>query len=168
MGVGGQAHAPTASTPGKDPIPILQEAGWAPGPVWKGENLVPTGIRSRTVQTVVQSLYRLSYPAHNKQQITLRKTFSSVPFVIMKHISTTRGLKAGIRGKSSSFDKKNKSVVYFISIHLTLYRQPLYEQCMGSQGQQIWKYRVIQNDCRGVNNLPYTTHLRQEYMYFFI
>ena len=23
-------------TPGKDPIPILQEAGWAPGPVWMG------------------------------------------------------------------------------------------------------------------------------------
>ena len=23
-------------TPGKDPIPILQEAGWAPGPVWTG------------------------------------------------------------------------------------------------------------------------------------
>ena len=23
-------------TPGKDPVPILQEAGWAPGPVWKG------------------------------------------------------------------------------------------------------------------------------------
>ena len=21
-------------TPGKDPVPILQEAGWAPGPVW--------------------------------------------------------------------------------------------------------------------------------------
>jgi len=21
---------------GKDPVPILQEAGWAPGPVWKG------------------------------------------------------------------------------------------------------------------------------------
>jgi len=29
----------------------LQEAGWAPGPVWTGaENLVPTGIRSRNVQ----------------------------------------------------------------------------------------------------------------------
>jgi len=26
----GQPHAPTASTPGKDPVPILQEAGWAP------------------------------------------------------------------------------------------------------------------------------------------
>ena len=32
-------------TPGKDPVPILQETGWAPGPVWTGaENLVPTGI----------------------------------------------------------------------------------------------------------------------------
>jgi len=41
-------------TPGKEPVPILQEAGWAPGPVWTGaENFVPTGIRSRTVQSVV-------------------------------------------------------------------------------------------------------------------
>ena len=23
-------------SPGKDPVPILQEAGWAPGPVWRG------------------------------------------------------------------------------------------------------------------------------------
>ena len=23
-------------TPGKDPVPILQEAGWTPGPVWTG------------------------------------------------------------------------------------------------------------------------------------
>jgi len=31
-------------TPGKDPVPIVQEAGWAPGPVWTGaENLTPTG-----------------------------------------------------------------------------------------------------------------------------
>jgi hypothetical protein len=40
-------------TPGKDPVPILQEAGWTPGPFWRAENLVPTGIRSRTVQPVV-------------------------------------------------------------------------------------------------------------------
>jgi hypothetical protein len=34
-------------TPGKDPVPIVQEAGWAPGPVWtSAENLAPTGIRS--------------------------------------------------------------------------------------------------------------------------
>jgi hypothetical protein len=34
MGVGGQRHAPAAFTPGKDPVPIVQEAVWAPGPVW--------------------------------------------------------------------------------------------------------------------------------------
>ena len=29
----------------RDPVPIVQEAGWAPGPVWTGaENLTPTGI----------------------------------------------------------------------------------------------------------------------------
>jgi len=40
-------------TPGKDPVPIVHEAGWAPGPVWTGaENLAPTGTRSRTVQLV--------------------------------------------------------------------------------------------------------------------
>jgi hypothetical protein len=34
-------------TAGKDPVPVVQEAGWAPGPVWAGaENLAPTGIRS--------------------------------------------------------------------------------------------------------------------------
>jgi hypothetical protein len=34
------------STPQRDPVPIVQEAGWAPGPVWTGaENLAPTGIR---------------------------------------------------------------------------------------------------------------------------
>ena len=55
-------------TPGKDPVPILQEAGWVPGTVWTGaENLVPTGIRSRTVQPVAQSLYRLSYPVDEWQ-----------------------------------------------------------------------------------------------------
>jgi hypothetical protein len=29
----------------RDPVLIVQEAGWAPGPVWTGaENLAPTGI----------------------------------------------------------------------------------------------------------------------------
>ena len=41
-------------TPGKDPAPIVQEAGWAPGPVWTGaENLAPTGFDPRTLQPVV-------------------------------------------------------------------------------------------------------------------
>ena len=36
MGVEGQPHAPAASTPGKGPVPILQEAGWTPEPVRTG------------------------------------------------------------------------------------------------------------------------------------
>ena len=41
-------------TPVKDPVPILQEAGWAPGRVWTGaENLAPQpGFDPRIVQPV--------------------------------------------------------------------------------------------------------------------
>jgi len=52
-------------TPGKDTVRILQESGWAPRAGLDGrKNLVPNGIRTRTVQPVAQSLYRLSYRAH--------------------------------------------------------------------------------------------------------
>jgi len=51
-------------TSGKDPVPILQEAGWDPGQVW-------TGGKSRSHRDSIpnrparsQSLYRLSYPAY--------------------------------------------------------------------------------------------------------
>jgi len=37
MGVGGgQPHAQAASTPGKDPVSIVQKVGLAPGPVRTG------------------------------------------------------------------------------------------------------------------------------------
>ena len=50
--------------PGKDPVPILQEAGWAPGPVWMGRKprLHRDSITDRPAHS--RSLYRLSYPAH--------------------------------------------------------------------------------------------------------
>ena len=52
-------------TPGKDPVPIVQEAGWAPGPVWTGEeNLAHTWILCPDRPARSQSLYRLRYPAH--------------------------------------------------------------------------------------------------------
>jgi hypothetical protein len=39
--------------PGKDPVPIVQEAGWTPGPVWTGaQNSPPPRFGSRTVQPV--------------------------------------------------------------------------------------------------------------------
>jgi len=50
--------------PRKDPVPILQEAGWAPGPVWTGRKSRPhrDSIPDRPAHS--QSLYRLSYRAH--------------------------------------------------------------------------------------------------------
>jgi hypothetical protein len=43
MGLGGQRHAlATLLPPGKNPIPIVWEAGWAQGSVWMDkENLAP-------------------------------------------------------------------------------------------------------------------------------
>ena len=52
-------------TPGKGKVPILQKAGWAPGPVWTEGKFRPhrDSIPDRPARS--QSLYRLSYRAHN-------------------------------------------------------------------------------------------------------
>jgi len=41
-------------TPRKDPVPIVQEAGWAPGPVWTGaeKSRPPPGFSPRSLQPV--------------------------------------------------------------------------------------------------------------------
>jgi hypothetical protein len=63
MGVGGQRHAPAAFTPGKDPVLILQEAGWALGPVWRVRKISPPPrFDLQTVQPVAS--YRGPYKKH--------------------------------------------------------------------------------------------------------
>jgi len=49
---------------GKDPVPILQEAGWAPGTVWMGGKSRPHQDSIPDCPACSQSLYRLSYRAH--------------------------------------------------------------------------------------------------------
>jgi len=51
-------------TPGKDLVLILQEAGWAPGPVWTDGKSRPYRDSIPDRPTRSQSLYRLSYRAH--------------------------------------------------------------------------------------------------------
>ena len=51
-------------THGKDPVPIVQEAGWAPGPVWRGGKSRPHRDSIPDRPACSQSLYRLSYRAH--------------------------------------------------------------------------------------------------------
>jgi len=53
-------------TPGKDPVLILQEAGWTPVPVCTGEKSRPQRDTIPDRPTSSQSLYRLRYPAHNR------------------------------------------------------------------------------------------------------
>ena len=75
---------------GKDPVPIVQEAGWAPGPVWTGGISRPTGIRSPDRPTLSHLLYQLSNPAHylvcscthiNIQYASVQSKISS-PYVV--------------------------------------------------------------------------------------
>jgi hypothetical protein len=90
MGVGGgQPHALCASTPGKDPESFVQEAGWAPGPVSVGGRSRPNrdSIPDRPGRS--QSLYRLSYQAHNVLKLFYLKfvVFGGVASCGMKTIS---------------------------------------------------------------------------------
>jgi hypothetical protein len=69
MGVSGQHHAPAALYPrGKDPpVPIVQEAGWAPEPVWtqrlEEKSFAPAGDQTPIVQPVVRHYTAWANPA---------------------------------------------------------------------------------------------------------
>ena len=101
----GQRHAPAALYPGKNPVPIVQEDGWAPGPLMTGvENLAPTGIRSPDRPARSQLLYRQSYPA---------------PYEVMQRyiIRCTKYEQRYGKGKTQVFEKKLISVLLCPSKH---------------------------------------------------
>ena len=71
----------------KTRYPFYKRLGGPQGRSGRAENLVPTGIRSWTVQPVAQSLYRLSYPAHNELILPLitnkvEQTYNSELFLV--------------------------------------------------------------------------------------
>jgi len=50
----------------RDLVPILQEAGWAPRPVWTGaENIVSPEFNPRTVQPVTSCCTDYAVPTHH-------------------------------------------------------------------------------------------------------
>ena len=66
-GGGWSTPSPGRFTPGNDPVLIVQEAEWAPGPIWTGvENLDSTGIRSphRPARSVVAIPTELPRPTN--------------------------------------------------------------------------------------------------------
>jgi hypothetical protein len=64
-GVGGQRHALAALSPGKRPLPIVQEAGWTQGQSWRvlKISLLP-GFDPRTLQSVASRYTDYVTPAH--------------------------------------------------------------------------------------------------------
>jgi hypothetical protein len=67
MGVSGQHHAPAAPTGKGPPVPIGQEAGWAPEPVWtqrlEEKSSASVGEWTPVVQSVVRHYTDWATPA---------------------------------------------------------------------------------------------------------
>jgi len=67
----GQHYAPATLPPRKDPIHVVQEAGWAPGPVWTARKIsAQLGFDHRTVYHVTSPYNHYAIPA----AITLQYT----------------------------------------------------------------------------------------------
>jgi len=90
MWVGGQSHAPAASAPGKDPVPIVQEAGWASGSVWTGGKSRPhrDSIPDRPARN--QSLYRLSYRVYRYELKVYNFVYNFDLFIYIKYWDFTQ------------------------------------------------------------------------------
>ena len=85
-------------TPGKEPVPILQEVGWAPGPVWTGEKSRPHWDSMPDRPACSQSPYRLSYPAH------IMTNVSTVNLILHATIGTTLA-RQNVKMAVSRFDE---------------------------------------------------------------
>jgi len=79
-------------TPGKDSVPTVQEAGWAPGPVWTGaEYLAPSGFDLQTVQPVASRYTgyadrptQTRVPEINSCNFTPRRISSNLSFYLVR------------------------------------------------------------------------------------
>ena len=94
-------------TPGKDPVPILQEAGWAPGLVWTCRKSCPHQDSIPDRPGCSQLLYQLSYP----DKVT--KTQTNNPHSIYQIY--TRIMKVGV------MPRNNPNLSYMLSSHKHMY-----------------------------------------------
>jgi hypothetical protein len=91
LGVSDQRYAPAALvSPGKGPpVPIVQEAGWAPEPVWtqrlEEKSFAPPGIEPRSPGRPArsQTLYCLSYPGSNLKMYLRKIVFVCLDYIYL-------------------------------------------------------------------------------------
>jgi len=128
------------SHPGKDPFPIVQEAGWASGLVWTGaENLAPTEIRSADHPARRQSLYRLHYSATSSLTSFIRNhpfTWSLIPIAL---------LIAPVLSFHPTF---------LLAFSVCLYCSVLKMKTAGSSDMVVLAYECTPCHTTGDNNLP--------------
>ena len=108
-------------TPGKDPVPIVQETGWAPGPVWTGGKSRPHRDSIPDLPAPSQSLYRLSYPTHNTYmyfcKIILKVTLKLFPWLIKPHKKMYDERRYSST-HSDAFNKRNFTLSRFPPVHI--------------------------------------------------
>ena len=101
-------------TPGKDPVPIVQEAGWASGPVWTGvDNLASTGIRSPDRPARRQLLYRLRYPSHNTRSVGYKNQSVNIVYrsiIVCFEVRTKSINTYSVRTAGRNFRRVHKTV----------------------------------------------------------
>ena len=116
-------------TPGKDPVPILQEAGWAPGPVWTGGKSRPHWDSIPNRPALCQSLYRLSYPAH------IRIYYIIYIYIFFHGVTAPNGLGSHhYRGFKITLR------------HTTLGRIPLDERSARRRETSTWQHLMKETD----------------------
>jgi len=88
-------HPGRTLLPGKDPVPILQEAGWASGPIWTGGKSRPhrDSIPDRPARSSVAIPIELPGPqsyiyidGHNLSSLSLTEQYGLPIFSVQEHI----------------------------------------------------------------------------------
>jgi hypothetical protein len=98
----------------REPVLIVQEAGWAPGPVWTGtENLAPTGIQSRSVQSIASRYegYAITAPKINIL-ISGKLRYPATPFsrrCQIKHILLYTEFSCGVPQETTLQTKETEN-----------------------------------------------------------
>jgi thiaminase len=88
MEMGCQCHALAVLTPGNDPVPTVQKAGWALEPVWMGaENLAPKEFWSCTIQPTARHYTNYAIMAQLTMSLTINMVKSLYLLWIVNQIT---------------------------------------------------------------------------------
>jgi hypothetical protein len=75
----------------RDPVPVVQGVGWAPGPVWTGrEILPPPGFDPRTLRSEASRYTDYATPAHTGPSENFIFRISPRPSLVPERVSVNK------------------------------------------------------------------------------